>query len=120
VLSGEIETKRRRAAQAGRHFAQAATLEDGLTYMEPPDWPIPVRRLQGAALLELGRFSDAEAAFRGDLRKFPDNGWSLSGLEVSLARQGKREEAETVRQRFAEQWKAADVKVVAGRPTGAP
>jgi tetratricopeptide (TPR) repeat protein len=116
VLSGEIETKRRRAAQAARHFAQAATLEDGLTYMEPPDWPIPVRRLQGAALLELGRFSDAEAAFRGDLRKFPDNGWSLSGLQVSLERQGKRAEADTVRQRFVEQWKAADVKVAAARP----
>jgi hypothetical protein len=116
VLSGEIETKRRRAAQAARHFTQAATLEDGLTYMEPPDWPIPVRRLQGAALLELGRVSEAEAAFRGDLRKFPDNGWSLSGLEVSLERQGKRAEAETVRQRFAEQWKAADVKIAGARP----
>ena len=40
-----------RADEAARHFAQAVALEDALTYMEPPDWPIPVRQLQGAALL---------------------------------------------------------------------
>ena len=58
--------------------------------MEPPDWPVPVRQLQGAALLEVGRAEEAEAAFNGDLKKFPENGWSLSGLQASLERQGKR------------------------------
>ena len=52
VLAGEIETRSGAApTQAARHFAQAVALEDDLTYMEPPDWPIPVRQLQGAALL---------------------------------------------------------------------
>ena len=55
VLSGEIAAKQKNAAQAAKHYAQAVALEDGLTYMEPPDWPIPVRQLQGAALLALGR-----------------------------------------------------------------
>jgi Flp pilus assembly protein TadD len=116
VLSGTIEAKRRHGELAARHFARAAALEDGLTYMEPPDWPVPVRRLQGAALFELGRFADAEAAFRGDLRKFPDNGWSLSGLQASLERQGRTAEAQATKTRFAEQWRQADVQVVAGRP----
>jgi tetratricopeptide (TPR) repeat protein len=115
VLSGEIAAKRRQGRQAAEHFARAASLEDDLTYMEPPDWPVPVRRLQGAALLELGRAQDAEAAFLGDLRKFPDNGWSLSGLHASLERQGKRAEAARVKERFAEQWKAADITLAAGR-----
>ena len=90
MLSGEIEARKRRADQAARHFAQAAALEDDLTYMEPPDWPIPVRQLQGAALLELGRAKEAEDAFRGDMKKFPDNGWSLSGLQASLEQAGAR------------------------------
>jgi tetratricopeptide (TPR) repeat protein len=119
VLSGEIETKRRRADQAARHFAQAVAIEDGLTYMEPPDWPVPVRQIQGAALLELGRAKEAETAFRDDMKKFPDNGWSLSGLEASLVKQGRTADAAAVKARFAEQWKMADVQVAAGRPRDA-
>ena len=116
VLSGEIAARRRRATDAARLFDRAAALEDALTYMEPPDWPVPVRRLQGAALLELGRAKEAEAAFRGDLRKFPDNGWSLSGLQASLERQGRTGEAQTVKARLTDVWKQADIRVVAGRP----
>jgi tetratricopeptide (TPR) repeat protein len=120
VLSGDIEAKRRRADRAAGHFAKAAALEDALIYMEPPDWPVPVRRLQGAALLGLGRTKEAEAAFRGDLAKFPDNGWSLSGLQASLEKQGKMTEASTVNARFAEQWKQSDVQIAAGRPLAMP
>jgi tetratricopeptide (TPR) repeat protein len=119
VLSGEIETRRRRADQAARHFAQAVAIEDGLTYMEPPDWPVPVRQLQGAALLELGRAKEAEAAFRDDMKKFPDNGWSLSGLQASLVKQGRTADAAAVKARFDEQWKMADIEVAAGRPRDA-
>ena len=119
VLSGEIETRKRRADQAAVHFAQAVALEDDLTYMEPPDWPIPVRQLQGAALLELGRAKEAEAAFRGDMKKFPDNGWSLSGLQASLERQGRATEAAAVKARLEQQWRMSDIQVAAGRPRDA-
>lgn len=119
VLAGDIETRRRRADQAIRHFAKAVEVEDSLTYMEPPDWPVPVRQLQGAALLELGRAKEAEIAFRDDMKKFPDNGWSLSGLQASLEKQGKTAEAATVKARLDEQWKMSDTQVAAGRPRGA-
>jgi Flp pilus assembly protein TadD len=102
--------------EAIRHFAAAVTLEDGLTYMEPPDWPIPARELQGAALLELGRAKEAEAAFREDLRKFPDNGWSLSGLHASLTRQRRTAEAADVKVRLDDKWRRADAEVLADRP----
>ena len=72
--------------------------------MEPPDWPIPVRQLQGAALLELGRAKEAETAFRDDLKKFPDNGWSLSGLQASLERQGRAREAAAVKAQLDPSW----------------
>ena len=55
VAAGELRARQKRAGEAAKHFAAAAAMEDGLTYMEPPDWPIPVRQLQGAALLSLGR-----------------------------------------------------------------
>jgi tetratricopeptide (TPR) repeat protein len=100
VLSGEIATKQKNATLAMKHYAQAVALEDGLTYMEPPDWPIPVRQLQGAALLQLGRPRDAEAAFRDDMKKFPENGWSLTGMQESLARQKKTAEAAEVKARL--------------------
>jgi tetratricopeptide (TPR) repeat protein len=115
VLAGEIEARRRRTAAALAHFNRAAALEDDLIYMEPPDWPIPVRQLQGAALLELGRLEEAEAAFRADMRKFPDNGWSLSGLQAALEKQGRASDAAAVKARLAEQWRYADIQVLAGR-----
>jgi predicted Zn-dependent protease len=117
VLSGELAAKRRRAGDAVRHFAAAVRLEDGLTYDEPPDWPIPVRQLQGAALLDLGRHADAEKAFRDDLRKFPENGWSLSGLQAALERQGRAADAAAVSVRRAQAWRLADTPLVAARPS---
>ncbi len=116
VLAGELATKRRRAADAAKHFAAAVAAEDDLTYMEPPDWPIPVRELQGAALLELGRAREAETAFRDDMKRYPENGWSLSGLQASLERQGRGPEAAEVKTRLEAAWRGADVGVAAGRP----
>jgi hypothetical protein len=49
--------------------------------------------------------------YREDLRRWPDNGWSLHGLLVSLEAQGKKTEAAKARARFVEIWKHADVKI---------
>jgi tetratricopeptide (TPR) repeat protein len=116
VLQGDIAVRERQPAQAATHFARAVALEDGLTNMEPPDWPIPVRQLQGTALLAVGRARDAEAAFRADLRKFPENGWSLSGLQTSLEQQRRSAEAAAVKARFDAAWRGADTPIEAARP----
>jgi predicted Zn-dependent protease len=117
VAAGELRARQKRAAEARQHFAAAVALEDKLTYMEPPDWPIPVRQLQGAALLALGRAAEAEAAFQGDLKKFPKNGWSLSGLHASRVKQGRERDAATIalQTELQQAWQKADVKVEAGR-----
>ncbi len=115
VASGELRARQKRIGEAVKHFAAAVALEDGLTYMEPPDWPIPVRQLQGAALLALGRAADAEAAFRGDLKKFPKNGWSLSGLQASLEARKRTPDAAAAAAEFAEAWAQADVQIQAAR-----
>jgi tetratricopeptide (TPR) repeat protein len=123
VLSGELAVAAKNGEAAAKHFATAVAIEDDLIYMEPPDWPISVRQMQGTALLEVGRAAEAEQAFRGDLQKFPDNGWSLSGLQTSLEKQGKSSDAAEVKTRFDRAWSAADTKVNAGRaesPVGTP
>jgi predicted Zn-dependent protease len=117
VAAGELRARQKRAAEASRHFAAAVALEDKLTYMEPPDWPIPVRQLQGAALLALGRAAEAEAAFQGDLKKFPKNGWSLSGLHASRVEQGRERDESTIalQNELQQAWQKAEVKLEAGR-----
>jgi len=117
VAAGELRARLKRAGEAARHFAAAAAMEDRLTYMEPPDWPIPVRQLQGAALLSLGRAAEAEKAYREDLKRFPDNGWSLSGLRESRIKQGRERDGETaeLQMQLQQAWRRADVKLDAGR-----
>ena len=53
------------------------------------------------------------------MKKFPDNGWSLSGLQASLEQQGRAADAAAVKARLEEQWRMADVQVAAGRPRDA-
>ncbi len=115
VASGELRAHQKRVGDAVKHFAAAVKLEDALIYMEPPDWPIPVRQMQGAALVALGRAAEAEAAFRGDLKKFPKNGWSLSGLQASLEQQKRMADAAAAAADLAAAWRRADVRVAAGR-----
>ena len=117
VAAGELRARQKRAGEAAKHFATAVGMEDKLTYMEPPDWPIPVRQLQGAALLSLGRAAEAESAFRGDLKKFPNNGWSLSGLRASRIAQGRERDGEVgaLDMQLKQAWGRADVKLEAGR-----
>ena len=92
---------------------EAVRRQDQLRYSEPPDWIIPVRHALGAALMQSGRFDEAERVYREDLVRLPDNGWSLFGLARSLELQGKEAEAEKVRARWQEAWRDADVQLSA-------
>jgi tetratricopeptide (TPR) repeat protein len=87
----------------------AARAEDELRYDEPPDWIMPVRHALGAALLRAGRAAEAEAVYREDLARLPENGWSLWGLGRSLALQKK--DSSDVERRFRETWKDADIQL---------
>jgi tetratricopeptide (TPR) repeat protein len=117
VAAGELRARQKRAGEATKHYAAAATLEAALTYMEPPDWPIPVRQLHGAAMLSLGRAAEAEQLFLEDLKRFPNNGWSLSGLHASRVKQGRERDGATMilQTQLAQAWRRADVKLDAGR-----
>ena len=90
-------------------------LEDGLQYMEPPFWYYPIRHSLGAVLLKTGRAAEAETVYREDLKRFPENGWSLYGLAQSLCAQKKADEAAAVDQRLKKSWAHADVTLMASR-----
>jgi tetratricopeptide (TPR) repeat protein len=115
VLEGRIATEQGEFDRAIRALTAAVAEEDALIYGEPPEWSVPVRQDLGTTLLAANRPAEAEAAFRGDLRKHPENGWSLKGLERSLLAQGKAAEAADVQRRFSEAWSAADVAIEAAR-----
>jgi tetratricopeptide (TPR) repeat protein len=90
----------------------ALTLEDALKYDEPPAWMIPLRHTIGANLMNAGRFAEAEQVYRDDLKRLPENGWSLFGLSQALAAQQKDDvELQSARARFEKVWVKADVKI---------
>jgi tetratricopeptide (TPR) repeat protein len=98
------------AQQQGRHeaaigqFETAAALQDGLAYTEPPYWYYPVRQSLGAALLQAGRLSEAEAQFQAALKRAPANGWSYFGLaEVNRAK-GDAAGAQRVEAELSKTW----------------
>lgn len=114
-LDGEIALRSGDADAAVVAFAAAAEIEDGMRYEEPPLWYYPVRHSLGAAQLAAGQNAEAEASYRYDLERFPDNGWSLFGLVQALEAQGKTADAERVRGEFAEAWQYADVELTGSR-----
>ena len=110
-LDGEMAAKQGKVDQALGQLNKAIAGEDALTYAEPPEWYLPLRNRLGMVLLEAGRLVEAEKAFREDLRRRPENGWSLHGLAESLKAQGKAKAAGEVEQRFKKAWQTADVEV---------
>ncbi|HEX8381137.1 MAG TPA: hypothetical protein VF619_11395 [Allosphingosinicella sp.] len=112
---GALKAKARIALAEGEQGAarmalrEAVKKEDALSYNEPSDEFFPVRHLLGAALLEAGRPAEAEAVYREDLRRNPNNGWGLLGLAQALDAQRKKSDVE--RARFKQAWRHADTQI---------
>lgn len=111
MLEGEIAFRAGDLDRAVSSLREAAEREDRLRYMEPPEWIQPVRHALGAFLLDGGRYAEAEAVYREDLQRWPENGWSLFGLSRALEGQNRTGEAEEVHARFKRAWARADTKI---------
>jgi tetratricopeptide (TPR) repeat protein len=113
MLTADIAARRKDYTAAIAALEEGVRMEDALGYQEPEDWHYPVRLPLGQVLLDAGRAVAAEAAFRADLKKHPENGWALFGLEKALRAQGRTTDADAVQGRFEAAWKHADVKLTA-------
>lgn len=106
-LDGEIAAAARDTAQAVEILQEAIAVQDAMPYAEPPPFYVPIRQVLGGVLLDASRPAQAEAVFREDLRRHPNNGWSLYGLAKSLEKQGKRTEARWAGEGFRHAWARA-------------
>jgi tetratricopeptide (TPR) repeat protein len=111
LLAGELLVRTDELEAGLAALREAVRREDKLRYSEPPDWLHPVRHALGATLLTHGRAAEAEQVYRDDLKRLPNNGWSLYGLSRSLHLQNKHEEAKKLDTAFAAVWQDADIKI---------
>jgi tetratricopeptide (TPR) repeat protein len=112
MTEGEILIRENQLDAGIAELREAIKLEDALKYDEPPGWLIPIRHSLGATLMRSGRYAEAEEVYREDLKKLPENGWSLYGLTESLRAQNKNsEEAKTTNAKFKKIWAKADTRI---------
>ena len=115
TLAGELATARGDREAGLEALRKAVVIEDAIPYDEPPGWHAPTRHTLGALLLAAGKATDAEKTYREELRRNPENGWSLFGLGQSLRAQKRDREAMEVQRRFSAAWQHADMKLTASR-----
>jgi tetratricopeptide (TPR) repeat protein len=113
VLGADIAVREKHQDEAEALLRDAVQIQDGLRYDEPPAWPVPVRQQLGAVLLRAGKPAEAEALYHEDLKRNPNNGWSLHGLAEALKAQGKTKEAAESEASFRKAWERADVQLTA-------
>lgn len=96
--------------QAFQFLHQAITLQDSVFSPDPPPWYFPTRELLGEYLLQSKEFSKAKILFLEDLKRHPENGWSLYGLAVVEHHLGNEVAAQKAMEKFKIAWKYADIK----------
>jgi tetratricopeptide (TPR) repeat protein len=85
-------------------FERAAALQDALPYTEPPYWYYPIRQSLAAALLQAGRYAEAERQFQRALSRAPSNGWSYYGLAELYKRRGDTTSARKAEADLSRTW----------------
>ena len=115
TLAGELARGRGRSSEGIDRLERAVRLQDALGYTEPPDWYYPVRHNLGAALLDAGKAAEAAVVYRQDLRRYPENPYSLFGLWKSLEAAGRVDEASELAKRFERSWVQADHRLTSSR-----
>lgn len=100
ILSAELALTEGDAESAIAHLREAIPIEDNIPYDEPPGWHLPVRQILGGVLLEAGQAAEAQRVYEAELRRNPENVWSLYGLNRALLAQNKDGEAAKVTERL--------------------
>jgi tetratricopeptide (TPR) repeat protein len=85
-------------------FRDAAVIQDGLRYTEPPFWYYPVRQSLAAALLQAGRLDEARDEFQRALKRAPNNGWTYFGLAELYRARGDTKSLQEAEAQLAKTW----------------
>jgi tetratricopeptide (TPR) repeat protein len=115
ILRGEILRGEGRLDEAIQVFERAVATHLSLRYDEPEPLNFSAGDWLGAALMEAGRYADAERVYRESLVDHPNNGWSFFGLEQALRAQGKTTEADAAKADFLRAWERSDVVISSTR-----
>jgi tetratricopeptide (TPR) repeat protein len=115
MLGAELAARRGQTEVAIHRLEAAVAAEDSMRYNEPADWPLPTRHYLGAAWLAAGRGEQAEAVYREDLRRNPENGWALAGLAAALQQRGATSDAQSASGRLQKAWTRSDLKIEGSR-----
>eukprot|EP00397_Hematodinium_sp_SG-2012_P007030 GEMP01007070.1.p1 GENE.GEMP01007070.1~~GEMP01007070.1.p1 ORF type:complete len:555 (+),score=118.31 GEMP01007070.1:25-1665(+) len=88
-LDGELSYREKNFDHAFAKLEEAVRLEDDLPYDEPWGWLVPTRHALAALLHEEKHFAKAEEVYLADLKRHPNNVWSLVGLRDCYQDAGK-------------------------------
>ena len=114
-LGGEIAARSGKTDDAIALLTRAAEMQDSLQYDEPPPWPLQARQALGDVLLVAGRAADAARVYEEDLKRFPENGWSLFGLARAARAQKNAKETKIADARFKKAWAKSDTALRGSR-----
>jgi tetratricopeptide (TPR) repeat protein len=113
ILEGEMFRADGDLEKATLAFERAVARQDAMIYDEPEPLPFAARHWLGAALLETKHYADAERVYREELKKHPNNGWSLFGLKAAL--DGQAKPSADVEKQFEASWVRSDTWIHASR-----
>ncbi len=107
-LGGVVLSSQGQHDRAIEQLRQAAAMEIGLGYGEPPHYSRPVRESLAEAYLRAGRWDEAKATFEEVLDDRPNSGHALYGIARAWVQGGRKSDARRAYQRFLEAWRHAD------------
>jgi tetratricopeptide (TPR) repeat protein len=107
-LRASVLALRRETTEANGLFARANEEEKALGYHEPPLYIRPVGETEGAAMLSVGDWKEAKAAYQRALAERPRSGLALYGIAMSTEKSGDAEAAAKAYTDFIAAWKNAD------------
>ena len=107
-LKASLLTAQGKATDAKTLFDQAAKAEKALGYHEPPGYIRPVAETEAAAMMAIGDWTDATAAYERALIDRPRSGFALYGIALSKEKSGDAAAAAKAYADFLTAWKDAD------------
>jgi tetratricopeptide (TPR) repeat protein len=113
LLAGSIAENKQNFSKAIGFYKMAVQDEDKLIYNEPRDWLLPARHYLGNALLKAGNYGEAIAVFTKDLQINPNNGWSLTGLQVCYRQLKNTAALSAVQKQLKTAWSIKDTPIEA-------